>query len=79
MWRGDGRELFFITDDGWLMAAGVGGSGAQRDIGAPARLFQSAFFNSLFAPAADGRRFLIATAAASADVVAMELRLNPLR
>jgi len=78
-WRGDGRELFFITDDGWLMAAAVGGSGAERDIGAPARLFQSAFFNSLFAPAADGRRFLIAKPAASAEVVAMELRLNPLQ
>ena len=79
MWRRDGRELFYVTADGWLMAAGVGGSGAQPQIGAPAQLFQSAIFLGLYAPAADGRRFLIAKPAASTDVVAMELRLNPLR
>jgi Tol biopolymer transport system component len=79
MWRGDGRELFYVTADGRMMAAGVGGSVAQPQIGAAAPLFQSAIFGGLYAPAADGRRFLVAKPAASADVVPMELRLNPLR
>jgi Tol biopolymer transport system component len=75
MWRRDGRELFFVTPDGRVMSSAMG---AGATPGPPTVLFQAPIFNGLFAPAPDGRRFLIARPAASSDVVPMELVLNPL-
>ena len=47
-WSGDGKELFFLTSDGSaLMAAPVTHRGADIEIGAPARLFQVPFRNSV--------------------------------
>ncbi len=66
VWRGDGRELFFLSPDGDLMAAPVATSPALR-VGAPERLFRTPIDSSLsialwqFDAAADGQRFLIAT------------------
>jgi hypothetical protein len=40
-------------------------------------LFQAPLFGGLCAPAADGRRFLMATPAPSTDTVPMELLVNP--
>jgi Tol biopolymer transport system component len=75
MWRGDGQELYYATSDGRLMAAPVNGG----TVGGPGvAMFSGALFNGLFAPAPDGRRFLVAQPAASADVVPMELVFNPL-
>ena len=38
-WRSDGKELFYIAPDGWLMAAEIGVKGGEMLIGAPRRLF----------------------------------------
>lgn len=75
MWRADGRELYFHTPDGRLMAAPI----ALGTVSGPATpLFGASLFNGLFAPAADGQRFLVAKPAAAADLVPMELLLTPI-
>ena len=75
MWRGDGREIYYVTTDGRLMAAPVN-DGTVGGPGVP--LFAGGLFNGLFVPAPDGRRFLVARPAASADIVPMELVLSPI-
>jgi len=75
LWRADGRELYYVTGGSRLMASTVTPGGAAAPA---ATLFEVPLFGGLYAPSADGRRFLIALPAPSTDVVAMELRLNPL-
>jgi eukaryotic-like serine/threonine-protein kinase len=66
-WRGDGKELFFLVQNGTvLMAVDVDLSGSAPRIGIPKRLFD---LHPVYAPssppaspydvAADGQRFLI--------------------
>src|SRR5262245_8600451 len=62
-WLQNGRELFYYSGDGWLMAAQVK-SGESFDVGAAVSLFEFRNGTSLaaFAPytvARDGQRFLI--------------------
>ena len=59
-WRGDGRELFYLSPDGTLMAVGVK-AGATLEPGVPRRLFSTGHPPSLdhYAVSADGRRFLV--------------------
>ena len=78
MWRGDGRELFYVSSGSRLMAASVTPSGASATVGPPVTLFEVPLFGGLYAPSSDGRRFLIAMAAPSTDVVPMELQINRL-
>jgi serine/threonine protein kinase len=78
MWRADGRELYFVGAGSRLMAATVTTSGTSLAIAPAASVFDVPLFGGLYAPAADGRRFLIAMPAPSTDVVAMELQINPL-
>ena len=64
-WRRDGRELFYYTGDGKLMAAPVR-SGESFEVGAPDLLFEFRAWTlgDIFAPYAvtgDGQRFLINT------------------
>jgi eukaryotic-like serine/threonine-protein kinase len=64
-WRRDGRELFYYTGDGKLMAAPVR-SGKRFEVGASVPLFEfrSGTVQEIFAPyavTADGQRFLINT------------------
>ncbi|HET9704706.1 MAG TPA: protein kinase [Vicinamibacterales bacterium] len=58
-WRRDGRELYYIGSDGWLMAVPVTTSSAV-EVGKPTRLFQVPGFASSFPydVAADGQRFV---------------------
>jgi hypothetical protein len=65
-WRCDGRELFYLTPDGTLMAVPVN-LGATCEVGAPRALFGTgirliprykAWMNQ-YAVARDGERFLI--------------------
>ena len=76
-WRADGRELFYRTTDGRLMAVPIE-KGASFAAGTPQLLFRARFSQvtarSLFRPSPDGQRFLVNTplageAAASAVVV----------
>jgi hypothetical protein len=78
MWRADGRELYFVGAGGRLMAASVSTTGGSPSVTPPTVLLQIPLFGGLYAPAANGQRFLIAMAAPSTDVVPIELIVNPL-
>jgi len=64
IWRKDGRELFYLADDGRLMAVPVS-VGNTFEAGSPEPLFQTRFPGVLFggiehyAVSADGQRFLM--------------------
>lgn len=63
-WRGDGRELFYVTPGGMLMSVGVRVNGDQLEVGLPTRLFQIAGLATSgetdeYAPSRDGQRFLV--------------------
>jgi hypothetical protein len=75
LWRGDGRELYFVNTGNRLMAAPISSGGAPS---IPSELFEAPLFGSLYAPARDGSRFLIAVPAPSTDIVPMEIRVNAL-
>jgi hypothetical protein len=62
-WRGDGRELFYLTPDPTLMAVPVKPD-SPFSVGTPARLFKAPVANPLwgrnhYVPSWDGRRFLV--------------------
>lgn len=78
LWRGDGRELYFVAPGNRLMAASVNVTAGSPSVTSASTLFEVPLFGGLYAPAPDGKRFLIAMPAPSTDVVPMELRLNPL-
>nr|MBA3948942.1 PD40 domain-containing protein [Acidobacteriota bacterium] len=66
-WRADGRELYFVTAQGQLMAVDVQAAGAFRH--SPPRMLFEAIFNNgeaydngrFYAPMPDGQRFVVAT------------------
>ncbi len=78
MWRGDGRELFFVAPGNRLMAAGVTTNGVSVSVAPASSVFDVPLFGGLYAPSPNGNRFVIAMPAPSTDVVPMELRVNPL-
>ena len=63
-WRGDGREIYYLSEDRKLMAVAVG---AGPSFGPPKALFQTRVDTVVHAnrthyiPSHDGRRFLINT------------------
>jgi eukaryotic-like serine/threonine-protein kinase len=64
-WRGDGRELFYLTPNGTLMAVATN-PGATFELDTPQELFgtglrlmQSNILPNLYAVARDGQRFLL--------------------
>ncbi len=61
-WRGDGRELFFVTPDGTMMAATIQAS-TTLEAGLPQALFPSGITQSgnrhQYAVTKDGQRFLL--------------------
>jgi Tol biopolymer transport system component len=82
-WRSDGKELFYMSPSGSLMAAEVHATGSAFEIGAPKSLFHAEILGGLgagavsawrYAAAKDGQRFLVnaameQTAAAPITVV----------
>jgi len=70
-WRRDGRELFYLTEDGRLMAVPVSGD-ATFEAGSPKPLFQTRIPAALYGGmdkygvSADGQRFLMNVAAEEA-------------
>src|SRR5262249_28801986 len=62
-WRHDGRQLFYSTPDGKMMAAAVNGTGWTLGVGSVRELFQiPAIEGSLtYDVSADGQRFLVST------------------
>jgi dipeptidyl aminopeptidase/acylaminoacyl peptidase len=70
-WRPDGKELFYISPGGDLMAAEVNASGSALEISSPKTLFRTQILGGLgagaigawrYAVSKDGQRFLINTA-----------------
>jgi len=62
-WRGDGKELFFVTPTARLMSVDFHAAGDRPEVGLPTLLFELTGFSLLvyddYAPAADGQRFLV--------------------
>jgi len=64
-WRSDGRELFYIAPDGYLMAVPMGTAAGPSNIGKPVRLFKtrlspfSAISRQQYVVDKEGQRFLM--------------------
>jgi Tol biopolymer transport system component len=61
-WRGDGRELFYVSPGGRLMAVDVRAKGDRIEVGLPVALFSGVIANPItdhYAATADGQRFLV--------------------
>jgi len=66
-WRGDGKELFYLSTDGQLMAVNVREAAAGLEIGMPTVLVEAAELRAVvqgpdyddYAVTSDGRRFLV--------------------
>jgi Tol biopolymer transport system component len=84
-WRRDGRELFYRAPDRKLMAVPIQG-GANFDAGTPHALFelppeppawiQSGVDQRVYAPSADGQRFLIGVPAGEESSAPITVVLN---
>jgi hypothetical protein len=75
-WRADGKEIFYLSADGNLMAASVtvSADGKTIETGKPSALFRPAIFGGFssgvrhqYAVAPDGKRFLVNTTTRSAE------------
>jgi len=85
-WRGDGRELYYYTPDRKLMAVEVNGEGSTFKVGVPRPLFnirvvgagidQGFPGNGYYAPARDGKRFLVTTSPESPERQQINIILN---
>jgi eukaryotic-like serine/threonine-protein kinase len=64
-WSGNGKELFYLAPDGYLMSVDVTAAGVAFQSGVPQRLFKSPAGRRSWDVAADGKRFLFAAPAAS--------------
>jgi Tol biopolymer transport system component len=66
-WRGDGKELFYLTPDGALKAVDVASRATELEVGLPRTLAPASDFRALvqgpdysdYAVARDGQRFLV--------------------
>ena len=81
-WRGDGKELFYLSSDGKMMAAPVT-TGAHFDAGTSVVLFQSTprqpilvYDLFVYDVSRDGQRFLINTQVKQASTTPMSVVLN---
>ena len=81
-WRGDGKELFYLSPDGKIMAAQVT-SGASFAAGPPVALFQTHRRQPLssqdtysYDVSQDGQRFLVATRLDEANAAPLSVLLN---
>jgi len=80
-WRGNGRELFYMTADGRLLAVSVK-PGGIFEFGAPKELFKirvarrPAEYRTRYAVSRDGERFLMSTATEESNAVPTKIVLN---
>jgi eukaryotic-like serine/threonine-protein kinase len=81
-WRQDGKELFYLSADGKMMAVAVK-TGASFEAGSPAALFQthrrqpvSSQDHFSYDVSGDGQRFLIATKVDEANAAPLSVLLN---
>jgi len=82
VWRADGRELYYESRNGQLMAVPVDTAASDLRTGTPAELFairtQGLGFNQPrnFEPSADGQRFLVNTVVGDSDNAPIEMIVN---
>jgi len=74
-WRGDGRELFYLSPNGKMMAVEVT-AGQEFHAGTPTPLFQTPPGAIVGDVTADGRRFLLVTPVAPSASVPFTVVLN---
>ena len=81
-WRGDGKEVFYLSSDGKMLAAPVT-MGAKLDAGTPVALFQPTLREQVsssdlfvYDVSRDGQRFLINTPVKQAETAPMTVVLN---
>jgi Tol biopolymer transport system component len=78
-WRGDGRELYFLTPDATLMAVDIR-PGSKFEWGETHRLFKVELNVNpaveQYAPAPDGKRFLFVLPASEASTAPFNIILN---
>jgi hypothetical protein len=81
-WRGDGRELFYLSPDSKVMAVPVT-TGANFDSGTPVALFQATprqpipiYDLFVYDVSRDGQRFLIVTPVKEAETAPVSVVLN---
>ena len=60
-WRGDGREIYYLSEDRRIMVAEVKATGSSLEVGVVKQLFDVKSRSVVYMPAAsvDGRRFLL--------------------
>jgi eukaryotic-like serine/threonine-protein kinase len=78
MWRGDGKELYFIAANGKLMSVALR-TDPTLEYDAPKALFQTMFREGAYgsyAVSRDGRRFLINVPPQAGDVTPITVVLN---
>jgi Tol biopolymer transport system component len=78
-WRGDGKELFYVTRDGTMMAAELSAAGESMTVGRVRRLFRwnrPAGDITPYTASRDGQRFLVNSSVASTDVTPLTVVLN---
>jgi serine/threonine protein kinase/Tol biopolymer transport system component len=82
-WRGDGKELFYLSPDRKLMAVDVKGDGRTLDAGVPKELFELRLQTvglpgprNFYVAAEDGKRFLVNSAAEERISTPMTVVLN---
>ena len=81
-WRGDGKELFYLSPDSKMMAVPVT-TGADFDSGTPMALFQATprqpipiYDLFVYDVSRDGQRFLIITPVKEAETAPMSVVLH---
>jgi Tol biopolymer transport system component len=83
-WRGDGREIFYLSLDGGLMAASVRETATGLEIGIPAALVPADRLNAIvegpdyddYAVSANGQKFLVKRAASKNERQRIHVVLN---
>ena len=78
-WSGDGKEIFFIADDGKMMAVPIRESGATLEPGLPVALFDTRTRQSLlgrYDVTPDGKKFLVVTRTVDREIPPIVVVVN---
>jgi Tol biopolymer transport system component len=79
VWRGDGKEIYFLTQDGKMMAAGIRATATGIEVETPRELFTTPFYRGTAVPydvAADGQRFLVEEPTGAADAAPLTVQVH---
>ncbi len=75
-WRGDSKEIFYVSPDNKIMAREVRTSGEAFEMGAVRTLFELAPENSVYDITKDGQLFLVAVPVADQTLAPLTLVVN---